>query len=284
MINNKQQQKNRGAALIMALLVIVICAILATIVVSRTALLINITSDIEQQSSLNLYSNGALLWAKWVLSQAATHPQRYPISMQTGIEKNFKINAVLYDQNALFNLNSLNNSTNKMLFTILLSITNPTLPKETIQNIINNIKLPMIIPTQLLLTEGMTKKIYKNIAPYITALPNNNQNMINLNDAPDAIIAMLLDTNLIEGRHFVAARKNTKLFSSLTEANLFLKNIGIVDKTFYETNSSTAPSQYFLLKINIISKTQHFHKQIFLQRTASTTPQSAKIQTIWVRF
>jgi general secretion pathway protein K len=222
--------KSQGSALLSALFIMTLVAIAATAMSTRLQLDIYRARLVIQSDKLQLASQTVSFWSMDVLAKTDAKlgllnrentegmVLAYPESMK-GIYPDINIQGALYDLQARFNLNNLQNTNLIPMFLLLLKDNLKNVELKDLREMVkatakwintydpawgvDNLTqyyarqspgyLPafqyMQSPTEFRLVAGVTAKIYEEIQPYITALPTSTS--INLNTASPKILKIL---------------------------------------------------------------------------------------------
>ena len=305
----KQITRVKGAALIMALLLVAIVAgISIAILFGQT---VDIQRTIVKQAADQAYLDALYVpqWAKFQLNelnQQYQQEKKLPIwpqimPMQTMVDGSV-VNAQLIPATARFNVNNLAQPVSQYLtiFSNLLQVVDPNLNTARAQQITQNVQQWLLSSSQagqrgnpyarmsppyqaahremsssseLRLVLGINADLYRRLSPYVIALPETNL-PININAAPQPVLAALLGKNETAAASVVQYRKDNKGF--LTVAQFFgLPGV----KPFLQTGGKKNPfsslvtvslSNYYLLKIHIKRNKLNFHVFTILKFSTKT--------------
>lgn len=255
---NKYQ---KGVALLSALLIMAICAILATAFLMDGRYLLNQANLVKGHDRLQAGLQGVQDWAiATVSTQQNLHQVRELQEKLNGV----KIEGMIYALNGRFNLNSVQQWQNVSQFFILLRATNPDLTDQAARAIAQSLNQwlqyntsndhyylqqnppyraahqYMVSPSELRLVSGVTSQIYENLAPYITALPNNNY-QVNVNYASPTLFMTLGSIGMDQAKSLVQCR-GARDFQSVND---FMQQCGSEIKSYQ--GFLTVDNQYFLV-------------------------------------
>lgn len=278
MKNQTNLVAQRGTAIIVALFVTALVAAAAIAMIDRLTIDTRRTELVLNTNQAELYATGSVDWALEQLTNDLKQKQpnvvidRTPIISPVNNVNGAKISSVIYDAQGNVNLNNLTDSQFQTLFIRLIQLVSPKTSQTTAQNItqaivdwitpgINNSKFdayytklnppyrsphrPMVSVSELRLVKGMTPELYRNLEPFVTALPDKTK--ININSAPIPVImsfspSIKLDT----AKALDAFRRQSPL------VNLdMLGNFTDIKNSPIGQSSLTVSSDYFLVKTNV---------------------------------
>ena len=213
-----------ASALLTALFVVAITAIIAISVIYKFRLMTHL-------ATLNNATDQSYLYLKGIQKQILGNITRYsnswnmptphgllvmPHAIKPKTIHTIKLSARIIDAQSLFNINSLSINNNAPQFINMLLNIDPTLSKEQAITLVTHIKnwitagntddsiyarmqpayrpahQPMLTIETLTKVAGMTPELFDKIAPFITALPNNQSSgMININTATPTVLLSL---------------------------------------------------------------------------------------------
>lgn len=259
----KTSQQN-GSAILTALFIVALVVILATAMVTRFHNIVRNTQYLQAQAKLYHQNQAAIEWAvlklKTAVQQDGTVKDTLPLSWQATLPEGLQIQANLVDAQDKFNLNSLASYEYFQPFVRLLSLTNPDLNQDDQTKIAIEIFIRLHLngglaayfwrKQDLLSVKGMTKKIYQNIEPYITSLPDTTP--INLNFASDKVIECLDPqlTSAIAERIINERKLKTNGFDNMSDIETIIKASGANLNPGFE-HVVTVNSTYFTLTTQI---------------------------------
>jgi len=306
----KYIQRSRGVALITVLLVVAFATIAAVALSSRLQLDIRRTENLLRSDQAWLHALGVDNWAQGVLLEDLKTPAGsqtdnlledwYAPLVSVPIEGGM-VNARLYDQQGLFNLNNLldkkgkPSAVDKDRFQRLLEMfelerelanavidwmdgdTNETPPRGAEDSVYQGRTPPyrsanrrMAHISELLLVEGFTSEAYESLAPFITALPEYVA--INVNTAPIPVLMILApgitEANaeaLVERRELVPYM-NTEEF--LDDSAL----AGPAQGVLTQTGGLDVKSNYFMVKGGVQVGRAQVGISSLLKRTLPSKP------------
>ena len=278
------RQSNRGSALISALFIMTLVAIAATAMSTRLQLDIYRTRLTISSDQLYLASQAVTFWAMDTLvidNIRLTRNKKpgkltdYPSKLQH-VYPDVIIAGELYDLQALFNLNNLQDKKFNPLFFNLLEHTQLKKSKEESKKLTDAIshwvspyqparghddhlnfylkQLPPYLPSyqpmrsisELRLVRGVSNEIYQTLLPYVTVLPEITP--VNLNTAPKQLLMSLgnglSDTQVEE----LLQARGKKGFTNVQDISLLLQKLDIPNdqitlESAYYLNIATATSQ-----------------------------------------
>lgn len=272
----RPRQARRGSALISALFLMTLVAIAATAMSLRTGLSIYRTNLTINSDKLYLASQAVNFWAMETLKQPSIEFKsidsdgkifNFP-SKLAHIYPDIALTGELYDLQALFNVNNLQNGKFYPLFIQLMQEHLPHENTNTYRSLLGDVTYwmspyqlerghdenlvfylhqnPPYLPghqpfqsvTELRLLRHMNEASYQVLLPYLTALPEITK--INLNTAPKEILKALgnklTDTEVME---IISARgeQGMKNFERISE---------LLERTQISNEQVTLESNYFL--------------------------------------
>ncbi len=283
-----------GGALIAALLLIAIIAGFATLMLRKSAQLIQIQTQIQTQSHLQQIAQSGVIWAKQQIQQDwqqflknKTLPQKFPqtvqLKTQSGDFAGYQINISIAPLQTRFNLNSIKNQTQFSSFKRLLKSLFPNQNKQQREALANNLlawftpnnssngnylkqhppylasNLPLSNLDELNLIQGFSPDIINKLRPYVTTL-SPNITSIDVNYSSPLILSLIpnLDYSHAVALHQCALSINhIQTDKALQEC---IKQAGVT------TSSSqfTRLSQYFLVNIQIKKRHQIFRNRLII--------------------
>lgn len=205
----------RASALISALFIMTLVAIAATAMSTRLQSDIHRAMLTQTSDKLYLASQAVTYWAMAQLKKPTwsrtARSYRFPKNAQF-ITPSIETEGIVYDLQAVLNVNNLQDNAYKPLFERLLPRSKRHLVSRAIQQWISPYHLdagqdatltyylkqrppylpgyqPMQSLTELRLVRGMSQALYQQLEPLLTVLPEITP--ININTAPKAILALL---------------------------------------------------------------------------------------------
>lgn len=292
-------QNTKGSALLTALFIMTLVAIVATAMSMRLQMDIYRTQLMLNQDKLYLASQAVTFWGIGELSnpkqefrKASSHGMvaRYPDTMAKLIPA-LKIQGALYDLQARFNVNNLNEKRYIPNFLFILDELYPDMKTMDKFNLITALtrwigafdlgrgkdpiaefylsQKPPYLPanqamysiSELRMVKGVSAKQYSTLEPHLIALPKTSA--INFNTASKTILRSLgngLKDNQIE--ELIQARKE-KGIKNLREVSELLKKFGISPEQI------TLQSEFFMVVADVTSNENHQRVTTLLQRERS---------------
>ena len=268
-------QESHGSALITALFIMTLIAIAATAMSNRLQLDIYQTKMSIQSDTLYLASESVTFWAMDTLSSPKN---RFSKPLKTNLIALFPkaqattypqvtLTGKLYDLQALFNINNLQDKKYHPVFLTLLTQIAPKMAQKERRQLLDSIvywispyqperghdeglsyymeQIPPYLPayqslqslSELRLIHGVTETIYQTLEPYLTALPEVTP--VNINTSPKRLIQSLgegiSDTQfdeLLEARGDTGIRTLKKLYEILPKLRIPLEDVSI-DSTYF---------------------------------------------------
>ena len=307
----KDMQRSRGVALITVLLVVAFATIAAVALSSRLQLDIRRTENLLRSDQAWLHALGVDNWAQGVLLDDLETPGPngqidhllegwYAPLVSVPIEGGM-VNARLYDQQGLFNLNNLLDKKGKpsavdkdrfqrllVMFELerelanavidwLDSDTNETPPRGAEDSVYQGRPQPyrsanrrMAHVSELLLVEGFTSEAYESLAPFITALPEYVA--INVNTAPIQVLMILAPGITEENAEALVERRELVPYNNTEE---FLDDsalAGPAQGVLTQTGGLDVKSNYFMVKGGVQVGRAQVGISSLLKRTLPSKP------------
>ena len=295
----------------MALFVVALVAGAAFAMVERLRINIRRTELLLNNNQAYLYAQGSIAWAMdylnvdWKEKKTGKLVDSLPAQSPANKENNATITSTIQDAQANFNLNNLIDPSYQQSFTRLIQVIAPDTDAESAKNItqaavdwitpgiINStfdqyyakLDVPYRAPhhimssaSELRLIKGVTAKLYNQLIPYLTALPDSNT-PINVNTAPAPVLMSLMP------RLTATAAKTILLYrkqNPFIEPQQFLALEVIKNNLVAENkidNKITVISGYFLTQTTVSIGKQQITLYTLLQRiTKNSQP---KVIVLW---
>lgn len=303
---NRQQKKRtstqKGVVIIVALFIVALIATMTYFMMARLERDTRRTTLILREAQAAQYANGSLIWAidqlknNWRAQKENQIIDPVPIISPTNTVNGYQIKSTIFDMQARFNVNDLNDPVAKDGFIRLLRHVLPQMNlKESRkicdaltdwtstvpENEINKYYLeltpayrsphkPMATVSEMLLVKGVTPTIFNALKPYISALPALSAK-INVQTAPVPVLLSLDQSMTVDAaKAFAAARKQTPVISLGSE---LLKKLQI------KPDKITVVSNYFLVETEVKIENQRLLLYTLLQR--ETKDKEALIHILW---
>ncbi|MDP3559700.1 MAG: type II secretion system minor pseudopilin GspK [Legionellaceae bacterium] len=285
-----------GSALIAALFLMTIMAIIATAMTQQVRIANGTAELIVHYDQLYLASDLVPLWATRILqknkrwfshsSQHANRIKKFPKNLQKLIP-GIRVQANIYDLQALFNLNNLDDGLYIPTFIRLVETNAPGFTEKNTERLLSStiewitpldlntgrsdpahfyqqLQPPYLAahqfmqsPSELRLVWGANANILQKLSPLLTALPEKTK--INLNTASPALLQSLgKGLNAEEVDEILQARKAHGIVS-LESINALLHNFGILP------DSVTLKSNYFLVQIKVSDRMLTLNRNIIFK-------------------
>lgn len=301
MFNNRTKRK--GSALLTALFFMTMVAIAATAMSTRLQLDIYRTRLAILSDKLYLASEAITFWSmdqlrqnKVFITNKYGQVLQYPTSLER-IYPEVKLSGAIYDLQAKFNLNNLNEKKYKVVFLRLLEKKLPKLRPEQRQLIVDATSswvheyqpgkgqekwmeqylllkppyLPSCQPMQsvseLRLISGLGEKNYQALLPFITALPETTP--FNLNTMPQSLLAILGNGVSDEQAMEIIRMRGDRGFKNLNDANKVLIKLHIPPEQI------TLESTYFLSVASVSLENLNLEVYVLLKRAKTNTQSDA---------
>lgn len=298
--------KQRGVVIVLTLFIMAIVATMAYIMLARLQRDTYRTRLILNNIQAEFYAQGSIAWAidtlreNWLKQKPDRIIDPLPITSPENEMQGYKIQSIIYDAEARFNINNLKESQAQEAFTRLLTMLDPTLNENQIKALIlaivdwispndnqnkyseyyTTLKLPyraahrpMVTISELNLVKGMNSKLFHLLKPYLIALPEKT--VMNVQTAPPLLLAAF-DSNIsLDAAKIIAEARKDKPFlqpQSFSELDI-VKNRGI------NSEKITVVSNYFLVETHVNIEQQKVVLFTLLER--STREGNAEIRLIW---
>jgi general secretion pathway protein K len=302
------RSRNRGSALLTALFIMVLISITATAIIHHLSIDIAQTDRFIKSDRLYLAAQFIPFWAmeqlkasetKLIATNAAGRVLTLPSQWKNSYPS-LQISGEIYDAQARFNLNSMNQPQGESSLIKLIQLTQTK--KET-NNLIKMIatatkawispqtsyqqdqwnqyysSLPhpyqaahqlMRSPSEFLLISGVTPKLYQALSPYITTLPEIMP--VNLNTASAPVI-QAVNPELTEEQvnEFIKLRDQEPILTQKSFSQL-------LQKFHFTAGANTFQSHYFLS----IAKAQQNNHTFILYTLLKRTQQTSKIWKVQI--
>ena len=284
MMSNKNKQT--GVALLTAILVLALAAIAATSIAANHELSIRRTENIVFGSQVWSYLHGGEAWAKVILARDLQDENEYDATTEAWATKlpplplpGGYISGKLSDEQGKININSIiiDDSVNQAtkvrlerLFSLLEQ--DPTIVQAIIDWIDPDVQAlppagaeddyyigleqpyltanqPMMHISELRLVKGMTQETYDAVRPYLTALPDydNNATPINVNTAQAPVLAAIAPQLGISGAEDIIREREQEPFETISA---FLTN-SLVQGNDTNPEGLSITSSYFNLESEV---------------------------------
>jgi general secretion pathway protein K len=296
-------KKQRGVALITAILVVAIATLAATALLSASEAAILRTGNLRDSEQAWWYAQGVESWVLGILRQDG-HDTKYdgldeawatpvtalPVDEGTACGQ-------IVDQQGLFNLNNLAVTNTKVdygaIFRRLLAELHDVEVPPELPNAVRGwtgvsqagmssdsedlfylgltppyraAHRPFTSVSELMAVQGMTPKLYRALAPFVTALPAKNATPVNVNTAPLEVLLALGGNNPAKLTQFVERR-----LKSPVKDPMELYNDGTLDASVDKATVS-ATTQYFVLQGNVFVGSGHVALYSLIFRPGPGTP------------
>jgi general secretion pathway protein K len=308
--NNSSKQpftSYRGAALLTALFIVTVVAGIAVLMAVQQQINIRILGLMMNNDRAYLYAQGVEDWAIGQLIQSAIHPIVNGVADVFPPLKPVKfagatVAGVIQDQQALFNINSLTDANNINSLVHLLMTVDTNLSTHQTQAIaialaVNQWLGPsgadevyakffppyraahhmMANISELRLVAGITDKLFLELSPYITALPNS-KNIINVSTAPVPILMTIAPMTLDQTASILECRATNHGFIS-TDA--FTTCLGNIKVSLNPNQQITVNSNYFLTIGQVTMGTQQLLLSSLLFRYIQPQNKQVSVMVLW---
>lgn len=287
------QQRNKGTALISTLLIVAVVAMIATAFALRGQRLIDHAIWGARTDRILLALQGAQDWGIAEILHSPLTSEGVQVSprarkMGTLHYHGITVTASILDQQGLFNINalaSIKNVKQVMRFISLVRAVDSSISARHADNIARAITGKLIAEkntshqmtdiTELRAIPGMTAKLYRELKPYITAIPATSL-PININTAPvPVIMGLMMRITSAQGQRLVDCVKRQGLFRTIQEYN----TVCLQGSWFLDSSTITTSSRYFIVTAQAKSGPQERVLRLFLQ--VATINKTPKIIVLW---
>lgn len=288
--------RSQGGALLTALFIMTLVAIVATAMSIRLRMDIYRTQLLLNRDQLYLASEAVTFWGLQELNNPKNSLSKkkangmvavYPKTM-SGLAPGFELSGGLYDLQALFNVNNISNNMNLAFFANLMHRLIPEINKmhaaslafavkdwitpydpargmDTLISWYLQQKPPyypahtlMQSPSELRLVRGIEAGIYNQLAPYLTALPE--QTPVNINTVSKQVLMAFTSDNNESHVNTLLEQRNSDNPIDPKELNDILNKINLPRAMI------TTQSSYFLCKAEVRSDTSRLIVYSVLKR------------------
>ena len=213
----KHPKHQEGVVIVVALFIVALVATMAYVMMERLARDTRQTTLILRNTQAEMYAQGSIAWAidqlsnDWIRQKNNQIIDAIPIKSAVNEKQGYKISSTIYDMQARFNINNLNNPEALAGFKRLLHAVKPDLTEEQIVEIsqaifywltpqaqdglLNKYYAELSVPyraagrlmqsvSELRLVKGMTPALFNALRPYITALPMATKINVQTADIP----------------------------------------------------------------------------------------------------
>ena len=300
--NSRSQQ---GVVIVTALFFVALISVMAYLMMSRLERDTHRTHLLLRNTQAEFYAQASVVWAKNTLQTNLKNkkPNKIvdviPIKLPTTEMNGYKISTVIFDMQALMNINNLTTDEGKKDFKHLLKILIPDMADEKIQVIMLAIvdwitpqreneydryyfslvpayraaHRPMVSISELRLIKGVTAKIYNTLHPWMTALPVNTK--VNIQTASAPILAALsLQMNLEAGKKIEKIRHEI----AIPTIQAFMK-LDLAKNHEISNEKITDISNYFLAETTVSIENQQVLLYTLLERTGNESKNEVSI--VW---
>lgn len=277
----------RASALISALLIVAIVATMASLIMLHMQLNIARSQAVFDRDKALLLASRADVWAQRHLRQSLTEylkthqAEKANMVSPTFVIGNAKIQARLSDAEARLNINTFAGQAPLLRFSrFLKQVAKDITPRQqqTVSNALfqwlshgpqafdelylqqqppfSAAHMPFMTVANFRYVHGMTDKLFKQLKPYITALPVTST--LNINTASAPVLASLshhitrdLADAIIDYRHQHQGFINLKQFTDYPGLNLgkqVIANLSLVSDYFYLTISINYHQQHWIIR------------------------------------
>lgn len=300
--NNKQS----GVVVVIALFIVALVAAMSFAMMERLQRDTRRTTLLLHNIQAEFIAQGSVAWAidqlrnDWERQKANRVIDPVPIQSPVNEVDGYRVNSIIYDMQARFNLNNLSNLQNHAGFGRLLKMVDPKLSAAKINEIVRGImdwittsntrdeysdyyaSLPVPYRAahraftsvdELQLIKGMPQELFNALKPYIVALPETTQ--INVQTAPAIVLLTLSETlSLDAAQSVIELRKQTPILKTEEFINLNkIKNQGIKE------DGITVVSRYFLVETHVSIGQQQIMLYSLLDRR--TTNGKVEVVVLW---
>ncbi len=308
--NNVEKQK--GTALLTALLIVALVSTTVMTMVLYQRINIRHTSLIttaeqSKQYALGLETSTIGYFIDYLKDKYDTEKNRgtplmaLPFALPATAIPGGSVNVIVLDAQAMYNVNNLQDTKNRVGFIKMLQAIDPKLEQQKAIQITESISawikdqqntttndaetyanaiypyraphFPMVSISELRLVAGVDAKLYNKLYPYLTALPQG-KTPINVNSAQFPVIMSLGDKMTEDLAHgIIADRNDQNTFQSIRE---FLK-VPSVQAAVINENAVTIASEYYIVSTTVNLGKQRYTMYSLLQISKSKGKMLANI-------
>lgn len=299
----KQQQ---GVVIVVALFIVALVATMSYVMLTRAARDTERTALLLRSTQAEFYAQGSIAWAidqlsrDWEQQKPNQLIDNIPLQSPPDKMNGYKISSTIYDLQARFNLNNVQDAEAQQAFKSLLKTLAPKLTDEAAQQIVLGLvdwitpvsqengfskyyagltqpyraaHRMMFSASELQLVKGITPAIYSELKPYIIALPEKT--MLNVQTAPAAVLMTLSPALDLESAQAIEEqRKQSPILSPEVFASL-----DVVKNHQIKTDKIAVTSSYFLVVTDVSIENQHALLYTLLQRLSSG--KKASLRIVW---
>lgn len=282
-----------GAVIVVALFVVALVVTMAYAMMSRLEKDTWRTRLLLRNTEAEYYAQGSLAWAidqineNWRQQKPGQWVDVLPLSSPVDVMQGHRISSTIYDMQARFNLNNLNDSSAKQAYKRLLRFVLPKLEERTVDELVKATvdwmtpsttlapygryyaeQTPPYRPAhrfflsvdELALVKGMSPDFVQRLRPFLCALPV--QTRVNAHTALAQVLAALSPTvDLATAKAIIEVCQRAKP----TTLQAFL-NLDLVHNHGLPAESMTMVSSYFLVKTKVDSDDQRLILYTLLER------------------
>lgn len=306
-LNRPPLKRQQGVVIVMALLIVALVVTMAYTMMSRLARDTNRTTLIVRDAQAEYFAQGSLIWAmdqlrhNWESKTNERLVDVIPMQSAQSEVNGYKISSVIYDMQARFNVNNLNQTDALTVFQQLIKLVDPKLKVEEANQFTQALTAwlgagkaqgqyteyylhlpvpyrpaykPMISISELLLVKGMTPSLYRALQPHVTALPQGTQ--VNVQTASAEVLAALSPTMTMEAaRQIVELRKQKPILST----QQFMSMDMVKNHAGFKEGLITVTSKYFLVETTVIIEKQRLVLYTLLLRNPKDN--KATVTIVW---
>ena len=302
-ISIKRQQ---GVVIVLALFIVALVVTMAYTMMSRLERDTRRTTLILRDVQAAYYAQGSLAWAidrlrrDWEQRSPEQLLDVIPLKSPVDEVNAYQITSTIYDMQARLNVNNVSKGEAQLALQQLMQAVDPAVKREQAEEIVRALldweglrtpqsryaqyylgqpvpyrpaHKPLISISELLLVKGVTPKLYRNLQPFITALPTETE--INVQTAPVEVLASLSPTMTLAAAQTIVEARKRKPFLTLQQ---FL-NLDVVKNHPIKEGLITVTSHYFLVETTVTIENQRLVIYTLLER--STNDNKAIVNVVW---
>lgn len=259
-------KSQRGSALLTALFICAVAAALSTVMMVHVSQLLSQAQSVKSIDRANVILSGTAFWARAKLTDYAKLPADTPFPRHTKMQVTYQgihISATLTPLQGRFNLNDLTQPSGQQRFAILLTAVVKDMTPRKAQTLVRTLtstfkndssETPFFDKTELRTLPGMTATLYRQLSPYLTALPTERGTgtAVDINDTSWPVLMTLADKTPLSAVTAKTLQACIQSHPPFTSTKDFSKQCGLSQSL----NPITTRSQYFLLRAQAKSGTE----------------------------
>jgi len=306
--NPKSNRKQQGVVIVVALFIVTLIATMAYVMMARLERDTRRSQLILRNTQAEFYAQASVSWAIDLLrtnfekKKPNTLIDVVPTTSPKNKENGYQIKSTIYDMQSRFNINTLNQAEGMVGFERLLKTILPEMKEEQAKQIVRAVvewvspgqqggtneyymgltapyraaHRPMLNVSELRLVKGITSSIYRELEPYITALPTGTG--MNVQTASAQVLVTLSDAMTLDVAKAIVELRVKKPFITVEafKQSDIVKNHPI--KEGKGTNLTTM-SSFFLVETHVSIENQEAVLYTLLERAVKGN--KAMVTILW---